>query len=160
MSTLSSSALQGELSTAITDINNTIVANGIGAITAPILAADLINVALVVRDIISSCVNIIDSYNAPQNVISSSYAVGSQVGDVLVNFAGPVEILLPAASGRQSPISVVDISGNATTHNITVTALGSDKIIGASTFVITQDWQSITLYPYVSGWYLKVFKGT
>jgi len=91
--------------------------------------------------------------NAPSTV-----TVGANgYGDVLVNIAGAVTVNLPAASTRSGvPVSIVDIGGNATAHNITINANGAETIKGSSSLTISANYGGVTLWPISTGnWYTK-----
>lgn len=64
---------------------------------------------------------------------------------------------LPQISGLQTAqkFTIVDEGGNASTNNITVSAYAGDTIIGNSTYVISTDYSSITLYNNGgTGWFI------
>ena len=76
--------------------------------------------------------------NIPSNT-SSLYAI-----DVS---AAAVSLTLPAITAlpNKGIISISDYKGNASTNNITIIPNGSDKIFGASSYIINSDYTTITL---------------
>lgn len=68
--------------------------------------------------------------------------------------AEPTTVTLPSAESRNGrPFTVVDIKGDAGTHNITVNAGASDRIRNATSYSINTDHGSVKLYPRPGGWY-------
>lgn len=75
------------------------------------------------------------------------------------NFTGAITITLPTASTRAgAPLTIKDASGNFATNNCTVTRSGSDTIDGQVSFVMRNNRQAATFYPYNdgsnSGWFM------
>jgi len=85
------------------------------------------------------------------NVLATDYA------DLLINGSGASSIQLPAAASRTNqPQGIIDIAGNAATFNITILPFGTEKIRGASSLIIENNYGGFTLWPISSGgWYLK-----
>ena len=80
---------------------------------------------------------------------------------VRITTTSPSVITLPAIStltGRKKRYTIVDEGGNAVNNNITVTANAADSILGQSTFVINQNYNSINIYSDPStpssGWFI------
>ena len=67
-----------------------------------------------------------------------------------------VEVTLPATTGLAGQrLTVKDASGNAAAVNVTLTPDGSDTIDGQSSYVISTDYQSVTLEANGAGeWYI------
>lgn len=63
---------------------------------------------------------------------------------------------LPAAATRTEGrhIKIVDIKGDAASNNITITPDGAETIVGLSTWVIANNYGSVTLWPMSGGWYV------
>ena len=65
--------------------------------------------------------------------------------------SGPAACTLPSAASRVGvPVTFKDL-GQATAHNITLTALGGDTIDGAATYVINNNRAYVTLVPFNDG---------
>jgi hypothetical protein len=65
--------------------------------------------------------------------------------------SGPAACTLPSAISRAGvPLTFKDL-GQATAHPITLTASGTDKIDGASTYVLSNNYQWVTLVPFNDG---------
>lgn len=88
---------------------------------------------------------------------ASATATPNTVYSYLINRAGAVTLNLPAVAGLTAGtrIEVKDISGNASTNNITIDANGSETIDGALTFVINTNYESVTLETDGTAWYSK-----
>lgn len=66
----------------------------------------------------------------------------------------PRAITLPLASTMAGQrVSVKDETGNANTHNLTVTRSGSDTIDGATTYVISTNYGFATFYSNGTNWF-------
>lgn len=101
----------------------------------------------------------------PPNTFSGAgpFTIGGNLyGDVLINSSSPVTVNLPASASRTpnftgagpQPVRIVDISGNASTNNITIVPVGAEKIVGLSSVVINVNWGSFYLFPLpTGGWY-------
>lgn len=64
-------------------------------------------------------------------------------------------LTLPTAQcTRGREVIVKDSGGNAGTNNITIDTEGSEKIDGADTYVINNDYDSITLFSDGSNWFV------
>lgn len=100
--------------------------------------------------------------NKPTTVSTATFQVGDEHLELWVTrtSAGTCAIALPASgadyAGRK--ITIIDAGGGAGTYNITITPNGSEKINGESTFVISANYNSVTLTCSGSasiGWYVK-----
>lgn len=79
---------------------------------------------------------------------------GTEYGDILVNCVSAVTVNLPAAASRgNQPLRIIDISGNASTNNITIVPNGSEHISGLTSIVIATNWGAYKLAPLPSGGY-------
>ena len=88
-------------------------------------------------------------------IVTGSYAATSMDTMILVNNATstPITLVLPATPCLGRIVYVKDIAGNANTFNITVvSALGT--IDGLSGFIISQNYQAITLLYNGTEWSL------
>lgn len=77
---------------------------------------------------------------------------------VNVNSAGAAVLTLPLSSAwlvsgglRGLPLSIYDISGNASTNNITINTSGGQTISGQASLSITTDYGGYNLYPKTAG---------
>lgn len=96
----------------------------------------------------------------PIMVVTSggTFTEGPTGGDILIvgSGANSVQLRQAAGTGNNQPQSVVDIAGNAASHNITVLPFGSEKIMGQSSIVIATNYGGLTFWPIpTGGWYLK-----
>ena len=65
--------------------------------------------------------------------------------------SGPAACTLPSAASRVGvPLTFKDL-GQASAHNITLTAAGGDTIDGAATYVIRDNFGYVTLVPFNDG---------
>jgi hypothetical protein len=95
-----------------------------------------------------------------------TFTVPASVTVIEVNAAGPVTVILPPATGpaviaqnlliSKRPVMVMDISGNASTNNITIVPLPGENIVGLSSLVIKTNYGGVTLTPSqpLGGWSL------
>lgn len=75
---------------------------------------------------------------------------------VVVNQTAAIAIELPDASKLQgNRLVVIDISGDASTNNITISTEGTSKINGADTVVIDSDYGSIEFTSISGNYYAK-----
>lgn len=88
--------------------------------------------------------------------VTSSWTVDTTKAINFSNYtAGAITATLPAASTvpAGTVTTVVDLAGNAATHNITITRAGSDTINGGTTFVINTNYGGARLFcDGVSAW--------
>ena len=70
-------------------------------------------------------------------------------GDILIigSGANSVQLRQTMGSGNNQPQSVVDIAGNAASHNITILTFGSEEIMGQSSIVIATNYGGLTFWP-------------
>lgn len=65
--------------------------------------------------------------------------------------SGPAACTLPSAASRAGvPLTFKDL-GQASAHNITLTAAGGDTIDGAATYVLNNNFAWVTLVPFNDG---------
>lgn len=89
-------------------------------------------------------------------VASTPYVPVAADSLILVNFAGAVAINLPLASSRSGyPLAIKDISGAASTNNITINKNTTDTIEGLSSIVINADYGGYYLVPVSGGWIIR-----
>lgn len=91
-----------------------------------------------------------------KTVTTATHTIMASDEVILVNYAGAVTLTLPAVSSAEDKYYVIiDISGEAETNNITINAAGEDTIVGEDSFVLAQNYNSITLvHDDISGWFL------
>jgi hypothetical protein len=83
----------------------------------------------------------------------ANYNVAADKSLYFVNFAGEVVINLTAASSRNNlPISIKDISGNASVNNIRIFLVFGETIDGLDPYIINTDYGSVTLTPSDTGY--------
>lgn len=111
-------------------------------------------------------------YTAARNVLliiaPGTYQLVYGTSLVQVNVAGAVTIILPSAIDptvppgampgpyTKTPITIVDIGGNASTYNITINPIsGSETIMGLTSVVVAVDYGGYILSPnsYNAVWY-------
>jgi len=80
----------------------------------------------------------------PFNVLLGDYFLA-------VNVAAASSIVLPIGAPIGTVFIVKDVSGDASTNNITITAPG-DTIDGAASYVINIDYASVTLVQTATEW--------
>lgn len=80
-------------------------------------------------------------------VNASSYTIVAHDRVILVDHTGtaPVTVNLPSASIKRR-ITVTDSGGNSSVNNITISRNGGDTILGATTFVLSGDYNSVNLF--------------
>lgn len=83
--------------------------------------------------------------------ITTNATVGATDTIILCNQAGAIALTLPAATDGRFLI-IKDFSGTAGTNNITITRAGSDVIDGQTTYVINQNYASVTLVGSSGNW--------
>ena len=106
--------------------------------------------------------DIIHAYNQTNmlrptiTVTTSTYTVDTTGGtndNILVNYAGACTITLPTPKlGRQ--LKIKDISGAASTNNITVSHHGSENIDGSGTYVLNLNYAGIELVSDGTNWFV------
>ena len=90
------------------------------------------------------------------SITASTYTVdsGSRPDYILLcNYAGAITITLPVPSMARI-IKIKDASGNAGTNNITISHHASETIDGASTFIITNNFESIDVVSDGTNWFI------
>lgn len=82
-------------------------------------------------------------------------AAGEQLLHVTYTDTGTVAITLPSAVPWENRyIRVKDAGGGASNSNITVTPNGTEKIDGASNYVIESDYGAVELYSDGHNWFV------
>lgn len=101
-----------------------------------------------------SRMNIQGFFQTRVNPVAAAYVISDLDQIVLVNCtAGTIAITLPSAvkmPGRRYTIK--DWKGQSATHSITVSAAGSEKIDGSSTFVLSTAYQAIEIASDGANW--------
>lgn len=92
---------------------------------------------------------------------TTSYEVGSNADEIVCNPSGAMPLTLPDPSTIEgTTLRVFDISGSASTNNITLIADGTDKTInGAESFVINSDYGCVELKAVGGQYYAFVSNG-
>ncbi len=67
----------------------------------------------------------------------------------------PAANAVAASASSAFQLTIKDESGGAATHNITVSAVGSDTIDGAKSRTVSTNYGAISLYSNGSGWFTK-----
>lgn len=89
-------------------------------------------------------------------VAAASYVPLAADALLLVNNGGAVSIDLPLASTRNGyPLAIKDISGAASTNNITINRDTTDTIEGLTSITINADWGGFYLIPVSGGWIIR-----
>ena len=90
-------------------------------------------------------------------VAAASYTVlgSDKIIHVTYTPTGTVALTLPTAlmNAAQLPIVVKDAGGNAGANNITIATGGAETIDGGATYVISTNYDTITLYSDGSNWF-------
>lgn len=91
-----------------------------------------------------------------QTITTATYVVLPADAIIYVNRAGTVTLTLPDAAAwlaahPTGQLIIQDISGAASTNNITINRAGSDTINGLTSVTITSDYGGYKLRPAASG---------
>jgi hypothetical protein len=88
----------------------------------------------------------------PNKGITANWTVDTFTELVVVDAtAGNVTLSLPVSDGRSKPISVV-LGATASGHTCTIDPNGSETISGATTKVLSAQWDHIRIEPYAHNW--------
>lgn len=88
----------------------------------------------------------------PNKGISANWTVDTFTKLVVVDAtAADITLSLPTADGRSKPITVV-LAATASGHTCTLDPFGSQTINGASTKVLTNQWERARIEPYNHNW--------
>lgn len=75
---------------------------------------------------------------------------------LLMNVAGAAVVNLPTAASRAGyPLVIKDISGAASTNNITINRNTADTIDGLTSIALNVDYEGYSLHPITGGWALR-----
>lgn len=86
-----------------------------------------------------------------RSVTATPIVVGATDQILNCNIAALAACALPTAASRSGvPLTFKDL-GQAAAHNITLTANGAEKIDGSSTYVLFNNYQTVTLVPFNDG---------
>lgn len=89
---------------------------------------------------------------------AGAYSMLSADDHILVNktVGEATTVNLVTASGRKRPVKIVDLKGDAATNNITIDGATTETIVGLTTYLIRNNYGSVTLWPKPdgSGWYI------
>lgn len=92
-------------------------------------------------------------------VVTETGAISTSAVEVQANAGAPITLFLPlaaawaAAGGRSGlPLSIFDISGAASAHNITIAFSGGETVDGLATLTIASDYGGFRLRPKSGGW--------
>jgi len=90
------------------------------------------------------------------SVTATPYVPAATDALALINVAGVVAVNLPTAASRSGlPIRLKDVSGAASTNNITINRNGSDTIEGLTSITISVDYGGYNLIPITGGWVIS-----
>lgn len=92
-------------------------------------------------------------------VITATGAVSAASVVVQTNQSASMTVTLPGAAAWAAanskygiPLSIFDISGAASTNNVTINPAGADTLSGLSSLTIDTDYGGYRLEPTASGW--------
>lgn len=92
-------------------------------------------------------------FTVPTSVTGASYTVLATDTYLRVNRSGAVAVNLGLASARAGlKLRVKDVSGAASSNNITINRASPDTIDGANTLQILADYGTWELIPRTGGW--------
>jgi hypothetical protein len=87
------------------------------------------------------------------SILETDYLVG-----VVYTTSGAVTLVLPEIStlvNKKKIYVIVDEGGNASTNHITISTSGSDSILGTSSVIISEDYNSVSVYSdELDKWYV------
>lgn len=125
-----------------------------GATTAAV--GDIIKSAIwnaIFVDISSALTLLGEQLYGTTSVVATPYVPAATDTLALINVAGAVVVNLPTAASRSGyPIKIKDVSGNASTNNITINKNSTDTIEGLTSIVISADYGGYYLMPITGGW--------
>jgi hypothetical protein len=92
----------------------------------------------------------------PTRTITVSYTVDSITSDysILCNASGAINVTLPLPTTAGRQLVIKDITGLASTRNITILPHSSETIDGASSRVISTNYSSISVLSDSQNWYI------
>lgn len=159
----------------IAEINQNLPSNDSGAITAAKLRTVLIdivdssynNTELIPAEDLDGVVDtssdqsiggvktITGAFVPPGRTVTAAGAVTVANDDYLVIIAKTIPeattVTLPASGGKNGAVIIADGSGDASSHNITITPHAGDTIIGQSSITIASDYGTLCLRPKGAG---------
>ena len=86
-----------------------------------------------------------ETRTSPQRVVNSSGGILLTDRLILCEQTGPITLTLPTGASTTDYFNVIDIDGNASTHNITVNASAGTTINGASSVILDVDHMSFSI---------------
>lgn len=96
-------------------------------------------------------------------VVTATGVIPTASVNVQTNQSAPITLTLPdsaawaAANGQfGQPLTIFDISGTASTNNVTINPAGADTISGLATLTIATDFGGFRLEPKPSGGWVVV----
>jgi hypothetical protein len=92
----------------------------------------------------------------PTRTITATYVVDSIQPDysILCNASGAISVTLPVPTTAGRQLVIKDITGAASTRNITINPHSTEKIDGASSRVISTNFSSLSIMSDGQNWYL------
>jgi len=91
----------------------------------------------------------------PISTVTSTYTIGEDDSTILADAtSAALAVNLPPASANAGRILTVKKIDSVTGHAVTITPNGTDTLDGASTKVITTQWQVVTVQAEGSVWYV------
>ncbi len=96
---------------------------------------------------------LLGSQRVQRAVTSSPIAVGTldQEINIYIGTGSPTCPLPSAATRNGMPLTFKDAGGNAVNNPITITAFGSETIDGDPSFVLSVNYEAVTLVPITDG---------
>lgn len=97
---------------------------------------------------------------SPRIVTASPDAISILDSVIYVNIASSAVVTLPISSGRNNlPLTIIDVSGNASVNNISIVPAGSETInaiyTNGSPLLINSDYGGFILKPVTGGWVIQ-----
>lgn len=90
------------------------------------------------------------------NVLPGATPYAVQNSDFIIKVdtsSNAMVVNLPLATNKRN-IRILDISGDASTNNITINGNGGQLIIGAASLILSTDFSSVSLWSNITHWYI------
>lgn len=107
-------------------------------------------------DISSALTSLGQALYGTTTVTTTPYVPAATDTFLLMNVSGASVVNLPSAASRAGyPLTIKDISGAASTNNVTINRNGTDTIDGLTSVTLNVDYEGYSLHPIASGWALR-----